>query len=133
MGVISSCASISTNRNRVGDPRVLGDIYRGTADIETFEALIYHCFASYSRPFFKSMILPGDIPQPGDKREVIPLRGLMPSSMLQFSGIRYSPSVSPNDPIPDLPKGATLKGTISASYPVSDPPQPDGRSEMAHR
>ena len=34
--------------------------------------------------------------------------------------------VPPTECFPALPKGATLKGTISASYPVCDPPNQMG-------
>jgi hypothetical protein len=116
VGVISSCASISMNRNRVGDPRVIGDVYRGTADVEIFRALVYHCYASFNRPFLRSMMLPLDASQPTSRGASFRQR-FLPNSMVQLAGVSYRASVDPKWSFPDLPKGAVVKGTLSTTWP----------------
>ena len=118
MAMLTSCMNKPIKQENVGDPRIIGSAYQGTSDIDIFEALVYHCFASFNKPFFTSMILPISPPQPENNQTTPSL--LIPAGMVQLSGISFSTTVDPHYSFPHLPVSAKIKGTISASFPKTD-------------
>jgi len=100
-----------------GDPRTIGQTYGGTADIETFKALLYRCFADYNPDFLRSMNVPAPPSQAGPG-EAAPLQ-LKPGALARAPTDMRSWEVSDKDKrysFPDLPAGAKVRYWVKITW-----------------